>query len=463
MLSFSISALRANAWRFPVGEFWKWDIKLLKVSSRTNYRSVWFTLSELSVSEVRKKNRVATNPSVPSPGPDTVKALQPVGAANQLQRIDFVSVDVIVRKGSYSAMAVEALLPASAVAKMNGNCTGLVSADGAVLIDVGENGDSVAAKKYPKEPKNSPLQCAVLPRQMLSAKARDISICLLMFAGMTNDIVLAWIHERVPETAPLPDLFFSLTPHFPKALAASEYLIIVSTVMMLAVCFLHRHRWILLRRVFCMLALLYLSRCVCMLVTQVPVADPTYFCSPKSNDTDFGDVILRALRLFSGAGLNIFGKHTFCGDYIFSGHTLILVMSYMVVKECKSYDSPRRFWQLHVVVWLVSASGILCILLSRGHYTVDVVIAYFVTTRMFWLYHTMANNPELKVVDEQLGQLTTHRQICCPGNVGSHCFVTWSRMLLLRCPGNSSGLLHGLDFLKVLLLVMVDVSAVNTP
>ncbi|KHJ45978.1 hypothetical protein D918_03626 [Trichuris suis] len=50
-------------------------------------------------------------------------------------------------------MAVEALLPASAVAKMNGNCTGLVSADGAVLIDVGENGDSVAAKKYPKEPK----------------------------------------------------------------------------------------------------------------------------------------------------------------------------------------------------------------------------------------------------------------------------------------------------------------------
>ncbi|KFD54861.1 hypothetical protein M513_04295 [Trichuris suis] len=272
-------------------------------------------------------------------------------------------------------MAVEALLPASAVAKMNGNCTGLVSADGAVLIDVGENGDSVAAKKYPKEPKKF-----------------LISICLLMFAGMTNDIVLAWIHERVPETAPLPDLFFSLTPHFPKALAASEYLIIVSTVMMLAVCFLHRHRWILLRRVFCMLALLYLSRCVCMLVTQVPVADPTYFCSPKSNDTDFGDVILRALRLFSGAGLNIFGKHTFCGDYIFSGHTLILVMSYMVVKEY----SPRRFWQLHVVVWLVSASGILCILLSRGHYTVDVVIAYFVTTRMFWLYHTMANNPELK-------------------------------------------------------------------
>ncbi|XP_003367208.1 phosphatidylcholine:ceramide cholinephosphotransferase 2, partial [Trichinella spiralis] len=97
-----------------------------------------------------------------------------------------------------------------------------------------------------------------------------------------------------------------------------------------------------------MLSLLYLGRCVCMLVTQVPVADPTYFCSPKSNNTTFGDVLLRALRLFSGA------------------------------------DSPRRFWHLHLLTWLVSASGILCILLSRGHYSIDVVIAYFVTTRLFW-------------------------------------------------------------------------------
>ncbi|CDW55757.1 PAP2 C domain containing protein [Trichuris trichiura] len=206
----------------------------------------------------------------------------------------------------------------------------------------------------------------------------QISICLLMFAGMTNDIVLAWIHERVPETAPLPDLFFSLTPHFPKALAASEYLIIVSTVMMLAVCFLHRHRWILLRRVFCMLALLYLSRCVCMLVTQVPVADPTYFCSTAAVQRCRFEYIRKAYLL---RGLYIHN--------VLHGR-----------KGINFIDSPRRFWQLHLVVWLVSASGILCILLSRGHYTVDVVIAYFVTTRMFWLYHTMANNPELKV-DEQ--------------------------------------------------------------
>ncbi|KRY51442.1 Phosphatidylcholine:ceramide cholinephosphotransferase 1 [Trichinella britovi] len=261
--------------------------------------------------------------------------------------------------------------------KLNGHCVESDRGEETVLIELCDNGEtsSSSIKKFPKEPKKLLL-----------------SVFLLFIAAMTNDVVLAWIHERVPETPPLPDLFFTLVPHFPNALAASEYLIMVSSGIMFIVCLLHRHRWILLRRVFLMLSLLYLGRCVCMLVTQVPVADPTYFCSPKSNNTTFGDVLLRALRLFSGAGLNIFGKHTFCGDYIFSGHTLILVMTYLVVKEY----SPRRFWHLHLLTWLVSASGILCILLSRGHYSIDVVIAYFVTTRLFWLYHTLANSAELK-------------------------------------------------------------------
>lgn len=35
--------------------------------------------------------------------------------------------------------------------------------------------------------------------------------------------------------------------------------------------------------------------------------------------------------------------------------------------------------------------------LAHGHYTVDVIIAYFVTTRIFWTYHTLANNASLKV------------------------------------------------------------------
>lgn len=41
--------------------------------------------------------------------------------------------------------------------------------------------------------------------------------------------------------------------------------------------------------------------------------------------------------------------------------------------------------------WLMAAVGVVCILVAHEHYTVDVVVAYFITTRLFYWYHTMAN------------------------------------------------------------------------
>ena len=34
-------------------------------------------------------------------------------------------------------------------------------------------------------------------------------------------------------------------------------------------------------------------------------------------------------------GLSINGQHIYCGDYIYSGHTMTLVMTYLIIKECK--------------------------------------------------------------------------------------------------------------------------------
>lgn len=42
------------------------------------------------------------------------------------------------------------------------------------------------------------------------------------------------------------------------------------------------------------------------------------------------------------------------------------------------------------------------VLIARGHYTVDCLIAYYVTTRIFYIYHTMANNVNLKVRDKNI-------------------------------------------------------------
>lgn len=72
-----------------------------------------------------------------------------------------------------------------------------------------------------------------------------------------------------------------------------------------------------------------------MYVTVLPVSSTTYFCSPKSNSTSLTLIAKHAFQLMSGFGLSINGKHTYCGDYIYSGHTVMLVLGYLVISECK--------------------------------------------------------------------------------------------------------------------------------
>ena len=61
-----------------------------------------------------------------------------------------------------------------------------------------------------------------------------------------------------------------------------------------------------------------------------------------------------------------------------------------------SSDSPRRFVLLHWVSFLTSLCGVVFLLLARGHYTIDVILAYYVTTRLWWSYHTLAHNNTLR-------------------------------------------------------------------
>lgn len=133
--------------------------------------------------------------------------------------------------------------------------------------------------------------------------------------------------------------------------------------------------------------------------------------------------------MLAGGGLTITGSHHMCGDYLYSGHTVMLTLTYLFIKECKKMvfklgysvtfvyffglfflernegslglkhfvsvpcltDSPRRFWYYHWACGTLCGVGLFCILLAHDHYTIDVVIAYYITTRLFWWYHTMAN------------------------------------------------------------------------
>jgi len=49
---------------------------------------------------------------------------------------------------------------------------------------------------------------------------------------------------------------------------------------------------------------------------------------------DTWDKMQRALAIWSGFGMTLTGVHT-CGDYMFSGHTVVLTMLNFFVTECE--------------------------------------------------------------------------------------------------------------------------------
>jgi len=68
-----------------------------------------------------------------------------------------------------------------------------------------------------------------------------------------------------------------------------------------------------------------------MAVTVLPKPDENFVCAPKANHTTVLIVLERFLKLVAGGGLTINGNYVYCGDYIYSGHTMILVTCYLVV------------------------------------------------------------------------------------------------------------------------------------
>ena len=95
----------------------------------------------------------------------------------------------------------------------------------------------------------------------------------------------------------------------------------------------------MLRRLFLILGLLYGYRAVTMFVTVLPKADPNYQCDPKLSDSGqfltVPIVLMRAIKIMSGFGLSMNGQHVYCGDFIYSGHTMTFVLAYLVMLECK--------------------------------------------------------------------------------------------------------------------------------
>ena len=166
-------------------------------------------------------------------------------------------------------------------------------------------------------------------------------------------------------------------------------------VLMLA----HPRRLQLIRRFAAIYGYISLLRAVCVATTSLPDASPmctSQFGSPETGRYKgrpiFPKAFVRAIQVMAEPS-----EHITCGDMVFSGHTVFFVLGCMLFKTYmteETCDTPftRTFPKgshtfVRVCVYAIATCGIVAIVGTRLHYTLDVVIAIYIAWRAWDSYH----------------------------------------------------------------------------
>lgn len=225
-----------------------------------------------------------------------------------------------------------------------------------------------------------------------------LSFFYVFFVFLITSCVMVIVHDRVPDMKkypPLPDIVLDNVPFMPWAFEVSEVIAVFLGIIWVLILFFHKHRFILMRRMFSLSGTIFLLRSVSMLITSLSVPGIHLECSAQHNDT-LTEKFARAYEIWRGFGMSLKGVRS-CGDYMFSGHTCFLTLFNFFITEY----TPRRYHLLHTTCWVLNLFGIFFILAAHEHYSIDVFIAFYLTSRLFLYYHTLANNRAVMVCDRR--------------------------------------------------------------
>lgn len=199
-----------------------------------------------------------------------------------------------------------------------------------------------------------------------------------------HSLILVYANERLPPSykdQPLPDLFFQLFNYVPESFRYAEIIIMFFLCCFAVLLLFHKSRLILLRRFLVIHATAFLLRSITVIATTLPVPSTRINCRVITITHPLERFAI-AFGILFGGGMSINGVQT-CGDYIYSGHTVTVTLLNMMIVEY----TPFKMLPFHIITWILNISSIILILLSRQHYSVDVVLGYFIATRLFYTYH----------------------------------------------------------------------------
>ncbi|KAH7719870.1 CBN-SMS-2 protein [Aphelenchoides avenae] len=220
-----------------------------------------------------------------------------------------------------------------------------------------------------------------------------VAFFCLMVSAFLNFFLLTVIHDIVPEKS-LPDLVFIVIGSQQRwAWAVGDVLSTVNAVVGFTVVLLHQDRIVVLRRVFLIGAILYGLRAIVLGVTFLPPSfhNREEICQPQVNRTAMyaTEIATRFVTYVVTLGLTSGQEKILCGDLMFSGHTVVLTIMYFTQLQY----TPKGLVILRYIAAPITFLGIAALVVSGGHYTMDVLIAYWLTSHVFWGYHQMFELP----------------------------------------------------------------------
>jgi len=168
------------------------------------------------------------------------------------------------------------------------------------------------------------------------------------------------------------DFFHSNFPFVPCLLSLNVIMFVAAFIELFVILFDNR-RLIIIKRVAILFSILFMLRNLSMIVTSLP--DPSPLCRRVSTE----QLNINPRSIFDAlTGIT-------CGDMIFSGHTITLLMPPMLHMH---YFGGI----MSIFFWINAFVGTIFILLSRLHYSIDIFIAYLVVPFVFWIYHLVAEH-----------------------------------------------------------------------
>ncbi|KAI6191599.1 Phosphatidylcholine:ceramide cholinephosphotransferase 2 [Aphelenchoides bicaudatus] len=270
------------------------------------------------------------------------------------------------------------------------------------FVECNSTGDALPTTTRPNNERRT------VRRSRMELVKTAVAFYFLMVAAFLNFFLLTVIHDLVPKTKPLPDLVFALVDQKRWAWVVGDVLSTINSVIGFTIVLLHRQRLVVIRRVFLIGAIMYGLRAVILSVTLLPPSfnDRDEICQPQSNRTGnngmyASEIATRFVTYVVTLGLTSGQPKILCGDLMFSGHTVVLATMYFT----QLHYTPRGLTLLRYISTPITFLGIIALVVSGGHYSMDVLVAYWLTSHVFWGYHQIFELPKSEQAKAPMSRL----------------------------------------------------------